>query len=76
MAKSQISMTVNGATTRPGDLFASGTVSGPDPGEWGSLVEITRRGACRLRLPDGTASRPRIGFGDASGTVVGTSEEA
>ena len=90
-------MTVNGATTRPGDLFASGTVSGPDPGEWGSLVEITRRGACRLRLPDGTersfladgdtvtlrgwcgdgtASRPRIGFGDASGTVVGTSEEA
>jgi len=25
---------------------------------------------------DGTASRPRIGFGDASGTVVGTSEEA
>jgi fumarylacetoacetase len=90
-------ITVNGATTRPGDLFASGTVSGPDPGEWGSLIEITRRRACPLRLPDGTerafladgdtvtlrgwcgdgtAARPRIGFGDASGTVVGTSEEA
>ena len=26
-------MTVNGASTRPGDLFASGTVSGPDPGD-------------------------------------------
>ena len=33
-------MTVNGASTRAGDLFASGTVSGPDPGTFGSLVEL------------------------------------
>ena len=33
-------LTVNGATIRPGDLFASGTVSGPNPGEEGSLMEI------------------------------------
>jgi fumarylacetoacetase len=32
-------MTVNGASTRPGDLFGSGTVSGPEPGGEGSLAE-------------------------------------
>jgi fumarylacetoacetase len=32
-------VTVNGAATRPGDLIASGTVSGPDPGTEGSLIE-------------------------------------
>lgn len=35
-------MTVNGASVRTGDLFASGTVSGPEPEEWGSLIELTR----------------------------------
>ena len=30
--------TVNGATTRAGDLFGSGTVSGPTKGERGSLI--------------------------------------
>ena len=33
-------MTVNGAATRAGDLFASGTISGPDPGTFGSLIEL------------------------------------
>ncbi len=46
--------TVNGATTGAGDLFASGTVSGPTPGERGSMLEITWRGAEPLTLPDGT----------------------
>src|SRR4051812_8058718 len=35
-------MTVNGATLTAGDLFASGTVSGSDPGTEGSLGEIGR----------------------------------
>jgi fumarylacetoacetase len=47
-------LTVNGATVRPGDLFASGTVSGPNPGECGSLMEITWRGAEPLTLADGS----------------------
>lgn len=38
-------LTVNGAPTRTGDLFASGTVSGPDAGQQGSLIELTRGGA-------------------------------
>ncbi len=34
--------TVNGAAVRPGDLFASGTISGPTPGSEGSLIELGR----------------------------------
>lgn len=47
-------LTSNGATTRPGDLFASGTVSGPTEGELGSLIEATWRGSKPIRLPDGS----------------------
>ena len=47
-------MTVNGASVRSGDLFASGTVSGPTPGSEGSLIELTLRGERPLELPDGT----------------------
>jgi fumarylacetoacetase len=46
-------MTVNGARLRPGDLFASGTVSGPKPGEVGALIELTHGGARPVELPDG-----------------------
>jgi fumarylacetoacetase len=34
-------MTANGASLRGGDLFASGTVSGPDRDQWGSLLELS-----------------------------------
>jgi fumarylacetoacetase len=37
-------MTVNGASARTGDLFASGTVSGRATGQQGSLIEVTRGG--------------------------------
>ena len=47
-------MTVNGAPAGAGDLFGSGTVSGPTQAERGSLVELTWRGAEPLELPDGT----------------------
>ncbi len=46
--------TVNGASVRTGDLFASGTISGPDPGSEGSLIELTANGAQSLRLGDGS----------------------
>ncbi len=48
-------LTVNGASLRTGDLFASGTVSGPDPGQYGSLLELAWAGRRPLALPDGTA---------------------
>ncbi len=46
--------TVNGATVRAGDLFASGTVSGPEPGTLGSLLEITKNGSEPIRLDNGS----------------------
>jgi fumarylacetoacetase len=46
--------TVNGASLRTGDLFASGTISGPDSGSEGSLIELTWNGARPLRLGDGS----------------------
>ena len=45
--------TSNGCNLRTGDLLASGTISGPEPGSQGCLLEITRRGAEPLRLPSG-----------------------
>ncbi len=47
----------NGCNLKPGDLFASGTVSGPDAGSQGSLLELTRRGAEAVVLPTGEERR-------------------
>ncbi len=47
-------LTVNGASLRTGDLFASGTVSGPEPDQRGSLLELTWNGTSPLTLADGT----------------------
>ncbi|MEU7055069.1 fumarylacetoacetase [Streptomyces sp. NPDC046197] len=46
-------MTVNGASLRTGDLYGSGTVSGPEPAQRGSLLELTWNGRDPLELPDG-----------------------
>ncbi|MET8977173.1 fumarylacetoacetase [Streptomyces sp. NPDC004539] len=69
-------LTVNGAPTRTGDLFASGTVSGPSKGERGAFIELTWGGAepvtvageVRTFLEDGDevvirASAPGVGGG-------------
>jgi fumarylacetoacetase len=47
-------MTVNGASLRTGDVFASGTVSGPEPEERGSLLELSWGGTEPLTLAAGT----------------------
>ncbi len=47
----------NGCNLRPGDLLASGTVSGPDIGERGCLLELTGRGSQPLELPTGETRR-------------------
>jgi fumarylacetoacetase len=56
-------LTINGASLRTGDLFASGTVSGPRPDQFGCLIELTRAGREPLVLPDGT-SRAWLADGD------------
>jgi fumarylacetoacetase len=47
-------MTVNGASLRAGDLFASGTVSGPEQGTEGALIELTWNGERPVKLSDGS----------------------
>jgi fumarylacetoacetase len=45
--------TVNGCNARPGDLYASGTISGPEKHERGSMLELSWRGAEKISLPGG-----------------------
>jgi fumarylacetoacetase len=46
--------TSTGCNMRPGDLLASGTVSGPEESARGCLLELTWRGQNPIQLPDGT----------------------
>jgi fumarylacetoacetase len=56
-------LTVNGASLRTGDLYASGTVSGPDLAQRGSLIELGWNGTEPVPLPDGS-SRAWLQDGD------------
>ena len=47
--------TVNGCNLQCGDLLGSGTQSGPEPGQGGSLLELTLGGKQPLRLANGEA---------------------
>jgi fumarylacetoacetase len=49
--------TVNGCPLLPGDLLASGTISGPTADSWGSLLELTWRGTKPLTLTSGETRR-------------------
>lgn len=74
--------TVNGCNLRPGDLLASGTISGPEPGQYGSLLELTWRGTRPLRLSDGSERRfledgdtvILRGWGERDGLRIGLGE--
>jgi fumarylacetoacetase len=46
--------TVNGCNITTGDLYASGTISGPDAGSYGSMLELTWRGTKPITLNDGS----------------------
>jgi fumarylacetoacetase len=59
-------LTVNGASLRTGDLFASGTVSGTEANQRGSLLELTWNGAEPVTVGDGAAR----GFLEDGDTVV------
>lgn len=53
MAQQLAHATVNGTAVRPGDLYASGTISGPTPDSYGSFIEMTWRGTRPLHLASG-----------------------
>lgn len=45
--------TITGCNVRPGDLYASGTISGPDESSFGSMLELTWRGSKPIKLENG-----------------------
>jgi fumarylacetoacetase len=56
--------TVNGTNVEPGDLYASGTISGTDPGSFGSLLELTWRGQNTLTMDQTGEKRKFLEDGD------------
>lgn len=75
-------LTVNGAPTRTGDLFASGTISGPDKDQRGAFIELTWGGSepvtvageQRTFLEDGDEVVLRATAPGADGTRLGFGE--
>jgi fumarylacetoacetase len=75
--------TVNGATVRAGDLFGTGTISGPDAGSYGSLLELSWSGRDTINtskgertfLEDGDTvilrgGHAAVSFGEVTGTIL------
>lgn len=56
--------TVNGCNARPGDLMASGTISGETEDSYGSFLELTWRGSRPIELPSGE-TRTFLADGDS-----------
>jgi fumarylacetoacetase len=65
--------TVNGCNFRPGDVIASGTISGPTEGSFGSMIELAWQGTKPINFPSGS-QRKMIQDGDTvtvNGECVG-----
>ncbi len=54
MAQQLAHHTVNGCNVRCGDLMGSGTISGPTPNSYGSMLELAWKGTKPLQMNDGT----------------------
>ncbi|KAM9311124.1 fumarylacetoacetase [Gastrophryne carolinensis] len=57
--------TITGCNVRPGDLLASGTISGPDPESFGSMLELSWKGSKPIDLGHGQ-SRTFLRDGDTA----------
>lgn len=54
MAQQLAHHTINGCNIGVGDMYASGTISGPTPDSYGSMLEIAWKGTKPVPMPDGT----------------------
>ena len=72
IAQQLVHHTVGGCNLQPGDLLASGTISGPTEDSRGCMLELTWRGANPLTLPSGE-TRKWLEDGDAL-TISGWAE--
>lgn len=74
--------TVNGCNVQVGDLYASGTISGPSPGSYGSMLELTWNGQKPLQMSDGSERKfiedgdtvLITGFAEKEGVRIGFGE--
>jgi fumarylacetoacetase len=57
MAQQLAHQTVNGCNINVGDMFGSGTISGPTPDSFGSMLEIAWKGTRPVLMPDGSERR-------------------
>lgn len=46
--------TINGCNIKVGDMYGSGTISGPTPDSYGSMLELSWKGTKPIKLSDGT----------------------
>lgn len=63
MAQQLAHHTINGCNMNVGDVCASGTISGPTPDSYGSMLEIAWKGTKPIAMKDGT-TRSFIHDGD------------
>lgn len=74
--------TVNGCNVHIGDVMASGTISGPDPDQYGSMLELSWKGTKPVVLDDGSERKFILdgdlvtikGFGEQNGVRIGFGE--
>jgi fumarylacetoacetase len=74
--------TVTGCNINVGDMYASGTISGPTPDSFGSMLELSWRGTKPIKMPDGTERKfindndtiIMRGFAEKDGVRIGFGE--
>lgn len=74
--------TSNGCNINVGDMYASGTISGPTPDAYGSMLELAWKGTKPLPMPDGTERKfiqdgdtvIMRGYGEKDGVRIGFGE--
>lgn len=74
--------TVNGCNINPGDMCASGTISGATPDSYGSMLELSWRGSKPIQMPDGSERKfiqdgdtvIMKGFAEKDGVRIGFGE--
>jgi fumarylacetoacetase len=74
--------TVNGCNVRVGDIYASGTISGPTPDSYGSMLELSWQETKPVKLEDGSERRFILdydtiifrGFAEKDGLKIGFGE--
>lgn len=82
MAQQLAHQTVNGCNVQPGDLYASGTISGSTEDSYGSMLELTWRGSKPIKLENGEERKfindndtvIMKGYAEANGLRIGFGE--